>query len=430
MKVSFFLRGNKLQVRVPYKGIYLRLSTGLSAPDHVKFVVDRQSFTGQSQEARYLNSEIERHRGFILDVVKTGYDLKTEYDTFVKPTTPIGNDESYDLLELFQSFLSNAHLGKIKKKDGEKIKSSTIESYRYAVTTLMKYSYKHGSLNLREFNLSNVTDIQKKRQIAEKWNNYFNGFIDYMKLQEFKVNTRSNVMLVTSIIMNHFVKDMFLMLPPVPRVRGVDIPIVVLPEDFLSRFLNDGKYESLTGYMRYTWEVCATILVTTMRISDVIELKWTNLLDTPTGLYLSKPNKKTGAVTNMIIPSQLARVFKENMAKHGQIFTPVGSRQYVMVCYYIPKLFSMYPELHTPVSVSTINTKGEVVSETKNLFDWVKPHMLRKTAITSMLANGISEQHVKFATGHVDDSKSFNKYKAFIDRRFNNELNDYYAKFS
>lgn len=430
MKVSFFLRGNKLQVRVPYKGLYLRLSTGLKSPDHLKFVVDRQLFSGQSVEARQLNSEIERHRHFILDVVKTGYDLKIEYDTFIKPTTPIGDEESYDLLELFQSFLFKAGQGKIKKKDGERIKSTTVESYRYAVTTLMKYSASAGSLNLQEYNLSNITDIQKKRQIAEKWNNYFLGFIEYMKRNEFKVNTRSNVMLVMSIIMNHFVKDMFLMLPPVPRVRGVDIPIVVLPTDFLSKFLNDGKYNKLEGYMRYTWEVCATILVTTMRISDVLELKWTNFLDTPTGYYLTKPNKKTGAVTNMVVPSQLANVFRENMAKHGQIFTPVGSRQYAMVCYHIPKLFAMYPELHVPVSVSCINAKGEMANETKNLFDWVKPHMLRKTAITSMLANGISEQHVKFATGHVDDSKSFNKYKAFIDRRFNNELNEYYAKFS
>lgn len=429
MKVSFFIRGNKLQVRVPYNGTYLRLSTGLKTPEHTKFVVSRQAFTGTSQEAKFLNSEIERHRSFIQDVVRSGYDLKKEYDNFTKPMVLEEDLESYEIHDLCQRYISMATSGKLKKKDGNIIKPSTLRAYRFAVNTLINYKDMAGTIDLLEYNLSNITDVQKKRQIGEKWKRYFDGLIDYMRLHNFKINTRSQVMLGISIMVKHYSREFYLMLPPVPSVKGVDNPIIVLPDGFISTFLNDGKYDKLQGDMRLTWEVCATIMVTTMRIIDAVSLKWEDFNETSEGLFLGKYNAKTGATTNMIIPRQLAMVFKENMARHGKIYTPsVGVTQGV-VYNNITKLFAMYPELHVPVSANMVDVRGEMVNVTMDLYEWVKPHMLRKTAITTMLNKGIPEQHVKFASGHSVRSESFEKYRAFVDRNFNNELSKYYANF-
>lgn len=428
MKVSFFERGNKLQVRVPYRGAYLRLSTGIKIMPYVQFLKTKQQFKG-GDEAKALNMELDRHRLFIIEVLRGGYDLKKEYENFTQPTEVVAEQEDYTLLGLCNKYIADASKGVIKKRDGNRIKPSTIDAFRFATNVLNEYRGLGGNIDLLEYNLSNIQDIQKKKAMADRWTRYFNGMLEYMRSRDFKINSRSVVMLNIGIIVNHYAKEFFIMVPPIPKVKQVDNPIIVLDDEFLfGTFLVDDTYSKLEGNLRFVWEVCATIIITTMRISDVVSLEWKHMVDRKDGLFLAKLNEKTGANTNMIIPKKLADIFRENMAKHQDIFTPVEGNRSDVVYTYIEKLFSMYPELEHSVSASMVNVQGNMEMVTKKLYEWVKPHMLRKTAITSLLNNGVSEGHVKFASGHSKNSKAFEKYRAFNDRNFNNELNNYYGK--
>lgn len=428
MKTSFFLRGTTLQVRVPYKGTYLRLSTGIKVPEHLKFYATKQEVAGYSTEAKSINSEIIRHKAFIQEVVATGHDLRSEYDTFTKPVSIASIEEdSYDLIAMCRTYVYECQTGKIPRKDGSPKKPSTVRTYTHAINTLANYAAIVGPIDILEFNLSHIQDVQKKRAIAEKWDAYFKGLDQYMIQNGLMKNSRAIVLHVINSIVRHYSSKLFIMLPEVPKINFAEKPIVVLDPEFVMKFLNDPLYEKLDGNMRFVWEVAATILVTTMRISDIFTLKWEHLTDRKDGLFLNKMNIKTGGNTNMILPNKLANVFRENMAKHGQIFTPVSAPQTVIYTE-LTKLFAMYPELHQNFSTYLTKPDGSKELATQPLYEWVKPHMLRKTAITTMLVMGIDEQHVKFASGHVFASKSFEKYRAFIDRNFNNQLNNYYGK--
>lgn len=428
MKVSFFTRGNKLQVRVPHNGGYLRLTTGIEIPENVKFLSTKQLFQGKGDEAKQMNAELDRHRLFIRDVVAGGFDLKREYDGFVKPTTFVNEVESFELVHLFNKYISDATNGAIKKRDGSRLKPSTIQAFRFTASVIRDYTRVAGTLMVDEFNLSNIQSIQTKRALADKWTKYFNGFVEYMRAREFKMSSRWSAMLNTKIVMHHFEKEYYFVLPEVPKVNNVENPIIVLEPEFVFKFMDGDVYHKLEGNMRYVWEVSATILVTSMRISDVLSLSWNHLNERKDGLFLSKENEKTGGETNMILPRKLATIFKTNMAKYGSIFTPVSGDKKSVVYNYISKVFKQYDECHVDVSASMPDIDGKGKSVTQKLYDWVTPHMLRKSAITSMLVNGISEDHVKFASGHTPSSKAFERYRAFIDRNFNNQLNDYYSK--
>jgi hypothetical protein len=415
-------------VRVPYKGTYLRLSTGIKIPPYATFSTTKQAFSGKGDEVKLLNSEKERHYLFILEAARSGYDLKKEYESFVEPCFEQEEEESYDLVSLFNRYIAGASKGDIRKKDGSRLKPSTISNLRYSVTIFQEYSGLTGKLDLLNFNLSSIQDLNKKKQLAERWDTYFNGFLKYMSQKGLKINTKSIVLLNLGIMLNHFTRSMFIMVPQIPRLKQIDNPIVVLDSEFIfGTFLVDGKYSKLEGNLRYAWEIAATILVTTMRVSDVMELKWGNLIDRKDGMFLNKTNIKTGGQTNMIIPKVLANIYRDNMAKYGQIYTPCAEHKEAIIYRELENLFAMYPELHNQVSVTMVSPSGELELVTKKLYEWVKPHMLRKSAITSMLVKGISEQHVKFASGHKHDSKAFEKYRGFIDRNFNNELNNYYG---
>jgi integrase len=428
MKVSFFTRGNKLQVRVPYNGGYLRLTTGIEIPENVKFISTKQSFHGKGDEAKQMNSELDRHRLFIREVVAGGYDLKREYDGFIKPTTFVDDVESFELVHLCNKYISDATNGLVKKRDGSRLKPSTIQAFRFTTSVIRDYTKTCGTIVVDEFNLGNIQSIQTKRTLADRWAKYFNGLVEYMRVREFKISSRWSVMLNIRIMMHHFEKEYYFVLPEVPKVNNVENPIVVLEPEFVFKFMDGNVYEKLEGAMRYTWEVSATILVTSMRISDVLTLNWHHLNERKDGLFLSKENEKTGGETNMILPRKLALIFKNNMAKFGSIFTPVDGDKRGVIYNNISKVFRKYDELHVDISASMPDVDGKGKNVTQKLYDWVTPHMLRKSAITSMLVNGISEEHVKFASGHSASSKAFERYRAFIDRNFNNQLNDYYSK--
>lgn len=429
MKISFFQRGTTLQVRVPYKGTYLRLSTGISIPDHLKYYPTKQSVSGYSPEAKGINSEITRHKAFIQEVVSTGHDLRSEYDSFLKPD-PIQDleEEGYDIISVCRTYIAECQNGTITRKDGSIKKPSTIRSYNHAINTLENYALIAGKIDLLSFNLSNIDDIQKKRALADQWTAYFKGLDNFMIQRSFLKNSRAIVLHILNSIVKHYASKLFIMIPEIPKINYTEKPIVVLEPEFVMKFLNNQLYEKLEKELRYVWEVSATILVTTMRISDVFSLKWEHMTDRKDGLFLNKMNIKTGGNTNMILPNRLANIFRENMAKHGDIFTPVAkSSRHHIVYGYMPKLFAMFPELHGNHSTYVMSVDGTRQLLTQPLYEWVRPHMLRKTAITSMLVMGIDEQHVKFASGHVFSSKSFEKYRAFIDRNFNNQLNNYYG---
>lgn len=408
MKPSFYHRGEFVQVRIPHNGTYLRMSTGIKV--------------GKPNTDKL----IQRHTAFILGI--KGADVKEIYSAYVNPVKAVIKDDTYDLATICNLYIAQAKAGKITKKDGTRIKDTTIRSYEFAANAYGKYAGTTTKLDLLNFDMSKHTEIAKKREVKAKWDKHFNGFIQYMRDNDFRPNTVANVILVLSIMFKHYTGELFILTPELPSTKTYEKPIVVLPPDFIKKFLND--YDQFQGEERFAWEVYATILVTTMRISDVISLKWQDLSVTNNTLAIAKMNKKTGAITTMELPKSLANIFIENYKSHSDIFTPVQKDRLATIYRLSSILFSRYEELKQLVSVNEVGVNGEYETVTKELYNWVSPHMLRKTAITSMLVNGVSEQHVKFASGHTEKSHAFERYRGFVEKNFQNEISKYYESFN
>lgn len=426
MKVSFFTRGNKLQVRVPQNGIYVRLTTGIVIPSHLKFAVSRQVVSGTSQDAIEINAEITRHRKFIAGVVNDGLDLRKEYDAFLQPVEVVIDNTDYEIISLCRQYIQKCVTGEIKSKSGKKVTASTLTNYRFIVNAFSQYAHDAPKLDLLTYNLAHISDIPTKTKIAGKWEDWFTGFINFMTEREFKVNTKSLIMNVLNTIVNYYQKKFFLLLPPTPRVKSYENPIVVLPDGFVSKFINDSRYDRLDGEMKFVWEACATMLFSSLRVSDAVTLKWTDFTDNKKSLFMNKWNLKTGALSSAPFPKRLENAYRDNMAHHGDIYTPIGGKDRKSVIYAnIKKLFASYPELHEVVSASVIDPEGRMHTTTRPLYEWVTPHMLRKSAITSMAALGLEDATIKIMSGHTENSKAYNRYKAYNNRRHNQDMKKY-----
>jgi integrase len=91
-------------------------------------------------------------------------------------------------------------------------------------------------------------------------------------------------------------------------------------------------------------------------------------------------------------------------------------------------LFKMYEDLNENVSITDVDVRGNEFIVTKPLWEWVHPHLLRKTAITTMIYNKVPERFIKFASGHTTNSTAFERYVGHVEKYYKSEMNDYYGR--
>lgn len=429
MKVTFYLRGSVIQSRISDGAkINYRFSTGIKVPGYLKF--DNGQFIGNSPEIQGLNNDLTRHKFILTDLYLTHKDyekIKNFYNALVteKPVEEEFEEGSYDILSLAKEYLRLATRGDVKSKKHKPLTPSSINVYRNVINTFAEFCYIHGSIDIREFEIHHTMDVMKRKSIQKRFNDYFSSFDKYMISHELIHNTRSSYLTVIGTVLGYWKKEFLLQLPTYRFEAVKSNPIVTLDPEFVSEFYNDmDTYNKLNDRMKVVWEVCATILVTTLRLNDAISLKWENFVVQKDKMLLNKLNKKTHAETMVLMPPNLSRIFMENMSKHNSIWSYKPNRD--IVTSNIKHLFSMYPQMHKIVTVWKFGLNGEEISKTLPFFEAVHPHLLRKTAITTMLASGMKDRHVKFASGHSSSSNSFERYVGFVEKVFNKERENYF----
>lgn len=433
MTISFAQRGNVIQARLTDgNAVQLRLSTGIKPPPHLKFV--KGKFVGTHPDAAVYNNDLNRQRVKITDLytVYKGdvHKVKKLYapELLIQPEET-ENTESYDLIDMLKRFLNMANRGQIKSKENRPFAEKTILIYANAVKTLISFSEIGGSLDLMEMNIHPRDEISKKMEITKKWEDYFRAFDDYMIDEGLFLSTRALYLNNISIMVNYWKTKLYFQLPKIVSYKVDPKPVVVLEPNFVKSFLTDEKpYNSFDDHLKHTWEIAATILVTTMRIEDAMAMTVSDLHITRDAMFLSKMNGKTREYTNVPIPKFLEKIYRENLTKHGRIFT-LKEIPYNSLKRYLKKVFSFYPEMHQLATIKTFGIYGQELTSVAPMYEHVHFHMLRKTAITTMIYHKVSERHIKFCSGHSIKSTHFERYVAFVEKHFNSEVSQYYKDF-
>lgn len=430
MTISFYQRGATIYCRVHHGSSMVRLSTGIKAPNYLKFAKDK--FVGDTSEVASLNADLSRQKTTINELYAYyNGDLLKVRERYTAPDLRMDYDEQdYDLLNLCQRYLSGITSGEIKTRQKKEFRESSYRTYSFPIKVLTQFAAAHGSIDLNSFVLDGKS-LKEKQTITEKFVAYFEKLTNYMIDCGHQINTRRECINVLCIITNYYREKLFLNIPKIPRPNGHETPIVILQPEFLKKFVMDehNYYKEFTPSAKYLWEVIATMLVTSFRISDAVLLTKNDFTIKNGEVFLIKENQKTGEDTEMPLPKVLTDIYMQNLTRHQTIFTPLDTpdkAQYIRRK--IKSLFCMYPEMHELVTVKKADVRGNKVAITKKMYEWVHPHMLRKTAITTMLVNNVSPEHVKFASGHRPNSDAFNRYVGFVDRHYKSQINDYHKK--
>lgn len=423
MTISFYKVSNTIYCRMRDKGSMVRMSTGIKAPELL--TISRNRFVGPM--AYKYNATLEKQAAVIRGLYEECMDINAIKDRY---KTPEAEEENYSFDKLCQKYINDIKVGDIKTKQKHHFRPSSISAYSFAIDSYAKFCLVHGSIDLMKMSLDNK-DLKAKKILADKFNSHFDKFVNHMKSIEYKLNTRVNVINMLSIVLNHYRNELFLQLPKMEKLSSQDAPIIVLDGDFLKRFVMDdhGLYKTFDANNKFMWEMAATMLITSFRISDAASLKASDMMIKGKEVFLVKENQKTGEDTTMPLPEKYTDVIMHNLSIYKSVYTPISAPEpQAFFRKHIKEFFKQYPEMQEEVAVRKIDINGDKVHESKPMYEWVHPHMLRKTAITTMLANDVSPEHVKFASGHKPMSNSFNRYVGFVDRHYKSQITDYHKK--
>jgi len=320
-------------------------------------------------------------------------------------------------VQLIKDYLKDLEADEIKTTAGMTLKATTKRSYQNAMKLYLKY----GAFDL--LSIQPNASAEERKAFTKQFQKHIEEFAESLY---FSINTKATIVNIVGIVLNHIANDLMISIPKLRRPKPVEQPIMTLSDSFVKRFLTDEKmYESFSSRHRAIWELCAMMLVTSLRIIDACSLTEMDFDENADGLFIIKQNEKTGEVTTCPLTPLLSKVISSNLKK-GSVYSrsPVKTIPDT-IRKQLPKFFKQYPETHVHTVVRKYDMNRKIGSSTQPLYDIIHPHMLRKTSITMMLAAGVSQEHVKFTSGHSPNSKSFERYIGFSDQRYQSQISNF-----
>lgn len=428
MTLRFFRRGSAIHLRINsgVRGSSSRLATGVTVGIGMTWNEDIERFSTRDKASMQANariSEIEAFASRAAESMETAGAVAAAVRDYIDRSRPSSMNKPGSLFfsDFMEAKIKALDRGEVKSARGSRLSDKSIRSYTSALRTYSKFVKLQGyDIDLYEMDLMSK-DVAARQRIVERSSKYWAGFVDYMVRSGFMPNAQQSIARFLGVFLRHAEKDLAISLYRDIRVQGEKYPIVVLPVDFYSRFVTDeaGMYDQFNDFDKAMYEIAAVILVTTLRISDAIDLAPENFTPTENGADMEVVNRKTGERTVGTIPYILWGKLSDNIRNYGRVY-----RKWVPIhAVNLQAMFAKYPELQATKSVERMAPDRRSTERvTKPLYEFMSPHALRRTAITTMLAMGVPDRQVKHLSGHTGDSRSFEKYVSFTEATQRKEI--------
>jgi integrase len=291
--------------------------------------------------------------------------------------------------------------------------------YQIVLTQLEHFEGRQGQkLRLSILNRSSLQVIKQEKAYWERFFFHFSNFLfqqtgcgDNYAASVFKIiKTFWNYMLIDKgLPIGHFHKKF--------RIPQHTYEPVVLSPTQLSFLINNRAFEeSLPRWLQRTKDILVVGCTIGLRYSDLMQLKKTNLVETPEGHYLVLHTQKTRTALRLPIPDYVLQILCKHKYKTGK--------------YLIPRLTSTNLNVQLKVLIERagwVNIlpknrfyKGKLIElkngdgETYRFCDHITAHTMRRTAITTLLMLGVPEDMVRRISGHAAGSKEFYRYVQIV----------------
>jgi len=425
------IRNNMLYIHYSERYKTYRLSTGIKVPTGASVTKDGNMLAGRDTATMVLNGKLI---GLMSDVkmILMGDGGIEERIRLVKRRlandTHEVNDKTVLLSDYATRFVYSVEEGDVVSRSGKRLSPSILNVYRSVCGIIQDMKAQGSDLDLTAVDLSGKP-LDKRQEAASTTRRYYRRFHDYMIENEYRMTTQTTYLSVLLRFIRYAENEYLFQIDKTFPKQTELVPIVALTPDIVKDFMALNPADISDPYQRFAYEASYVILITSLRLIDALNLNIHNIamVDGQPMLF-SYINQKTGERTNTPIPMRLYSILRTNWDTFGSVYCmrPNYSLAKKILGDAMPKLFAMLPSTQAQITVSRLKPDGQTYETiSKPLYQYVRPHMLRKSAITAMLHSGVSERIVKYSSGHTGNSKSFSRYVAYVEQVYNKEISEY-----
>jgi len=326
------------------------------------------------------------------------------------------------LLPLFKQFIRDSETGKRLKKNGEKITKGSIDNYRYTLNNLEQFSEGTGF----ELRICDASKLNKRERLSEKnyWKKFYKKFVEYLyKKGCFDNYVGHNIKQIRTFF-NYLKRDKDINTGDYHLlfyVRKEEVDILVLTPEQLKFLIHDSDFNNnLSPAMRRIKDVFVFGCTTGLRYSDIFLLTNKNFEQQNDEWYLKIKSQKTKTYSYIKLPNYAVNIYKAHKSKSSKIL--VFKRVTLFIFNRSLKQIGEQAGFTDAIEMTRERQGKAKKIKTKQLrfCDKMSSHMMRRTAITTLLILGMPEHLVRKISGHSFSSSSFNRYvhyaQAYIDK--------------
>jgi integrase len=323
------------------------------------------------------------------------------------------NNMKKEMLPLFEKFIQESLNGRRVQKNGKKLSKTSVVNYKNTLLYLRKLNESYTSPIVISCNFNK----KHHEMVSEK--KYWNVF--YQRFKKVMYNDQCSDNYVGLSIKN--LKTFFKYLETDKNFPHSDFykkfyppsnetQIFVLEQDKLKFLLFNSEFEdSLPEHLKVIKDIFVIGCTIGLRFSDLISLKPSNIQTIDESVYIVTCSKKTSTNTRIKIPYYIKDIVFKYLSSNNKFILP-------QMCLYTfntrIKLLGEKAGWTYPVGKAKI-IKG-ISKELKHkgmsyrYCDRLSSHIMRKTAVTTLLILGMPEPLVRKISGHSHNSKEFYKY--------------------
>lgn len=338
------------------------------------------------------------------------------------------------VIPLFKQFIKDTETGKRLKKNGERIKPQSIQNYYYVMQNLIQFSVATGF----ELRICDVSKLNKRELLSEKnyWKKFYQKFTEYLYKKGCYDNYVGAVIKTIRVFFTYLKNDRDFNTGDFQRlfyVRKEEIDIFVLSPDQLKFLIHDKEFEqTLLPSQQRIKDAFVFGCTTGLRFSDLFLLTNKNFEQVDQDWYLKLKSQKTKTYTSVKLPGYAIDIYNKYKPENSK--TPVFGKISLFNFNKSLKQIGEKAGFTGPVEVSRekqgkTKTLVKKTDTAKNRFcDKMSSHMMRRTAITTLLILGMPEHLVRKISGHSHASSSFNRYVHYAQAYMDKEIEKVHSK--
>ncbi len=342
------------------------------------------------------------------------------------------------IVPLFKQFIKETETGKRLKKNGERIKAGSIDNYGYVLNNLIQFS----SDTKFELRICDASKLNTRELQSEKsyWKKFYQKFTEFLYKKGCHDNYVGANIKVIRVFFNYLKNDKDMFTGDFQRlfyVRKEEIEIFVLSPEQLKFLIHDKDFEqTLLPSQQRIKDIFVFGCTTGLRYSDIFLLTNKNFEMMEGEWYLKLKSLKTKTFSYIKLSAYAVTIYQKFQQSNSKstLFGKTSLFNFNKSLKQIGELagFTAPIEVSREKQGKTHQLTKKTDSAKNRFCDKMSSHMMRRTAITTLLILGMPEHLVRKISGHSHASSSFNRYvhyaQAYMDKeieKVHNKLESY-----